>query len=185
VPHHPRGDPAAPWATSAHGRERIGNAAVETQPVRSHIGKSNRLRDKGRLCPPYPDLSGEGGSRALSAKGGLAPSNDGVPSFKRSKNENWRGQKRQSPGASGAFGFLRAVHAHRRDGVMRPLVGTATGACAPQAMRLHACRHRRGRTAEAPPPGWRRGPDAAGVARATRRAARWRCWHSSDSSQGP
>jgi hypothetical protein len=94
-------------------------------------------------------------------------------------------KKRQSPGRAGAFGFLRFVHAHRRDGAMHPLVGIATGACAPQAVRLRACRYRQRRTADAPPPVWRRGPDAAGVARATRRAARWRCWHSSDSAQGP
>jgi hypothetical protein len=36
-------------------------------------------------------------------------------------------KKRQSPGRAGAFGFLRFVHAHRRDGAMRPLVGNSYG----------------------------------------------------------
>src|SRR4029453_19145789 len=37
------------------------------------------------------------------------------------------GKKRQSPGTSGAFGFLRFVHAHRRGGAMHPLVGNSYG----------------------------------------------------------
>jgi hypothetical protein len=39
---------------------------------------------------------------------------------------NWL-RTRKSPGRAGAFGFLRSVHAHRRDDAMRPLVGNSYG----------------------------------------------------------
>jgi hypothetical protein len=68
-------------------------------------------------------------------------------------------KKTQSPGRAGAFGCLRFVYAHRRDGAIRPLGGITTGECAPRAVWLRACRYRQRRTADAPPPVWRRGPD--------------------------
>jgi hypothetical protein len=55
---------------------------------------------------------------------------------------------------TGAFQWLRSAMVSRLNLAMRPLVGTATGECAPQAMRLHACRHRQGRTAEEHLPVW-------------------------------
>jgi hypothetical protein len=65
------------WGISTHGRAvrqlADGDADAWIRRVHKAIGKSSRLRDKGRLVRRIPLKAGEGGYRVLNGKSFLTP----------------------------------------------------------------------------------------------------------------